>query len=119
MKVTIGIPCYNAARWLRQCIQSALDQRDVEPEVIVVDDGSTDESPAIAKEFGTRITLIEGGHRGGNHARNLVLQAATGEWIQYLDADDYLDPAKISTQFRETHNGAEADIIYSPVWVET
>lgn len=119
MKVTIGIPCYNAARWLRQCIQSALDQRDVEPEVIVVDDGSTDESPAIAKEFGTRITLIEEGRRGANHARNLVLQAATGDWLQYLDADDYLEPAKISTQLRETRNGKEADILHSPVWVET
>jgi glycosyltransferase involved in cell wall biosynthesis len=119
MKATIGIPCYNAARWLRQSIQSALDQRDVEREVIVVDDGSADESLAIAKEFGPRISLIAGGHKGANHARNLILGAATSEWIQYLDADDYLEPAKISTQLRETRNGEAADIIHSPVWVET
>jgi len=119
MKVTIGIPCHNAARWLRQAIQSALDQRDVEVEVIVVDDGSTDDSAAIAKEFGNRITVIEGGNRGANPARNLILKSATGEWIQFLDADDYLEPAKISTQLREARNGEEADVIYSPVWVET
>ena len=119
MKVSIGIPCYNAARWLRQAIQSALDQHDVELEVILVDDGSTDESPAIAREFGDRITFIAGGHRGANHARNLILKAATGEWVQYLDADDCLDPGKISTQLREARHGEDADVLYSPVWAET
>lgn len=119
MKVTIGIPCYNAARWIRQAIQSALDQRDIEPEVIVVDDGSSDDSVSIAGSFGNRVRLIEGGHLGANHARNLILKSATGDWIQYLDADDYLEPAKVITQLRETQNGADADILYSPVWTET
>jgi len=119
MKVTVGIPCYNAARWIAQAIQSALDQLDVETEIIVVDDGSTDGSPEIARSFGERVRVIEGGHQGANHARNLVLQHATGEWVQYLDADDYLEPAKISTQLGESHDGRDADVIYSPVWVET
>ena len=119
MKVTIGIPCYNAARWIAQAIRSALDQRDVEAEVIVVDDGSTDGSVAIAQNFGGRVKVIAGGHRGANHARNLILQNATGEWLQYLDADDYLEPAKVITQLRESHDGHDADVIYSPVWVET
>ena len=52
MKITIGIPCYNAERWIAQAIQSALDQRDVDVQVIVVDDGSTDGSVGIAKNFG-------------------------------------------------------------------
>ena len=119
MKVTIGIPCHNAARWIRQAIQSALDQRDVEVEIVVVDDGSTDDSAAIAKEFGDRIKFIAGGNRGANHARNLILKAATAAWVQYLDADDYLEPGKISAQLRETRNGEDADVIYSPVWAET
>ena len=119
MKVTVGIPCYNAARWIAQAIQSALDQRDVDVEVIVVDDGSTDESVAIAQSFGGRVKVIAGGHQGANHARNLVLQNATGEWLQFLDSDDTLDPAKVITQFRESHDGRDADVIYSPVWVET
>jgi len=119
MKVTIGIPCYNAARWLRQCIQSALDQHGVEPEIIVVDDGSTDESATIARGFGDRVKIIDGDRSGANHGRNLILKAATGDWVQYLDADDYLEPAKVATQLRETNAGADADVIYSPVWVET
>ena len=125
MKVTVGIPCFNAARWIAQAIQSALDQRDVETEVIVVDDGSTDGSVAIAQSFGERVKVIAGGHQGANHARNLALQNATGEWLQFLDADDCLEPAKISTQLREAgkaskeNGGHDADVIYSPVWVET
>jgi GT2 family glycosyltransferase len=119
MKVTIGIPCYNAARWVRQAIQSALDQRGIEPEVIIVDDGSSDDSVAIAGAFGKRVNLIEGGHRGANHARNLVLRHAAGDWLQYLDADDYLEPEKVITQLRETRDGENADVLYSPVWVET
>jgi hypothetical protein len=117
MKITIGIPCYNAERWIRQAIQSALEQRGVEPEVIVVDDGSTDSSRAAVREFSGSVRLIEGGHRGANHARNLILKNATGEWVQYLDADDYLEPQKISTQLKEARG--ETDVIYSPVWIET
>ncbi len=117
MKVTIAIPCYNAERWLRECLQSALDQSGIEPEVILVDDGSTDASTAIAREFGTRIQLLEGGHRGATHARNLALAKATGEWVQFLDADDYLEPRKIATQLAEAKG--EADILYSPVWIES
>jgi len=119
MKVTVGVPCYNAARWIAQAIRSALDQQGVETEVIVVDDGSTDGSPAIAQGFGGRVKVIAGGHHGANHARNLILQSATGEWLQYLDADDYLEPAKIITQLRESRDGRDADVLYSPVWVET
>ncbi len=117
MIVTIGIPCFNAERWLGQAIQSALDQSGVEPEVIVIDDGSTDGSLAIAREFGDRIRLMEAGRSGATFARNLALQEAAGEWIQFLDADDYLEPTKIVTQLRE--GSKEADVVYSPVWIET
>ncbi|MEO6753389.1 MAG: glycosyltransferase [Chthoniobacteraceae bacterium] len=119
MKVTVGIPSFNAERWIAQAVQSALDQQGVEIEVIVVDDGSTDGSVAVAQKFGARVKIIEGGHQGANHARNLVLQNATGEWVQYLDADDYLEPAKIITQLRESNDGRDADVLHSPVWVET
>ena len=119
MKATVGIPCYNAARWIAQAIQSALEQRDVDVEVIVVDDGSTDGSVAIAQKFGGRVKVIAGGHQGANHARNLVLQNATGDWVQYLDADDYLEPKKVITQLRESNDARDADVLYSPVWVET
>lgn len=115
--VTIGIPCLNSERWLRAAIESALAQRDINPEVIVADDGSTDGSAGIARSFGEKVRLVPGTHRGGNAARNAALREATGEWIQFLDADDYLEPDKIATQLRE--GGNDADVLYSPVWIET
>jgi len=115
--VTIGIPCYNSEEWLRPCLESALAQSGVDAEIIVVDDGSTDRSVEIAREFGDAVRLIEAPHRGANHARNEILRAARGEWIQHLDADDFLLPDKITRQLREVRP-ADADIIYSPVWIE-
>lgn len=117
--VTIVIPCYHAARWLGVAIESALAQTWPEKEVIVVDDGSTDGSVEVARGFGERVTLIQTEHCGGNHARNAALKVATGEWVQFLDADDYLEPEKITRQlFEEAHGGASADVIYSPTWIE-
>lgn len=117
--VTIGIPCFNGARWLEGAIQSALDQTWAEREVIVVDDGSTDGSREIAAGFGDRITLIDSAHRGATHARNLAMEAGRGEWIQFLDADDALQPQKIARQLEESEGGRDADILYSPVMMET
>lgn len=119
MKVSIAIPCYNAERWITQAIESALAQTGVEPEVIVVDDASTDGSREMVATFGAKVQLIAGEKRGANHARNLALQCATSEWVQFLDADDYLEPAKIQQQLAETSGGANADVLYSPVWIET
>src|SRR5262249_24552816 len=116
--VSIGIPSFNSAQWLGQAIESALAQTWPEKEVIVVDDGSRDESPEIARQFGTKVHLIVTENRGGNQARNEALRAARGEWMQFLDADDYLEPEKIAQQFAEADGGAEVDVIYSPTWIE-
>ena len=116
--VTIGIPCFNSARWLGTAIESALAQTWPAKEVIVVDDGSTDDSAEVARSFGARVQLIVTGNRGGNHARNQALAQARGEWLQFLDADDRLEPEKIARQWAETGGGAAADVIYSPVWIE-
>lgn len=116
--VSIGIPCFNAERWLGEAIESALRQTWLACEVIVVDDGSTDRSREIVQGFGDRVRLLEGAHQGGNHARNLALKNARGEWVQFLDADDYLEPEKIAQQFAEANGGGEADAIYSPYWFE-
>lgn len=112
--VSVLIPCHNAERWLGQAIESALAQTHAPLEVIVADDGSTDRSRAIAASFAPRVRLIEAPHRGGGATRNLLLEAARGEWLQYLDADDYLLPDKIEQQLR-TAAQAQADIVYSPM----
>jgi glycosyltransferase involved in cell wall biosynthesis len=116
--VTIGIPCYNAAQWIAASVQSALDQTCPDCEVIAVDDGSTDGTVDVLRKFGDAIRIEQAAHGGANRARNLILEAARGEWIQYLDADDYLRVDKITRQFTESAPPAQADIIYSPVLLE-
>lgn len=116
--VSIGIPCFNAGPWLRGAIESALAQTHPSIEVIVVDDGSTDDSRAVAASFGDRVQLLSNSGHGACAARNAAFQEARGSWVQFLDADDYLEPEKIAQQLAETRQGEEADIIYSPVWIE-
>lgn len=114
--VSILIPCYNAEPWIRQCIQSALDQTWPNKEIIVIDDGSTDAGVAIIESFGDRIRFQVSPHSGGNAIRNRLTQLAGGEWLQYLDADDYLLPEKIASQMAHLESsGADVDIVYSPV----
>ena len=115
--VSIGIPSYNAERWIEASVRSALGQTWPHKEVIVVDDGSTDGTVGILEKFGDAIRLERAGHGGANRARNLLRRAARGEWVQYLDADDYLRPEKIERQFAEAP-AEEADVIYSPVLLE-
>jgi GT2 family glycosyltransferase len=117
-QVSILIPCYNTQQWITEAIESALNQTYPNKEIIVVDDGSTDGSLDIVRSFGDRIRWETGSHRGGNAARNRLLELSTGEWLQYLDADDYLFSDKIETQIRFLSQISDADIIYSPVIVE-
>ena len=117
-KVSILIPCYNSERWITTAIESALNQNYTNREVIVVDDGSTDNSLEIIKSFGDRITWETGINRGGNAARNRLLKLSSGEWLQYLDADDYLLPNKVSEQIEFIDNNPDIDLVYSPIILE-
>lgn len=116
--VTIAIPCYNAQQWLRVAVESALAQ-DLPGggEVSVWDDGSDDGSAAVARALESVARIGFGPNRGGNHARNLLLESARGKWIQFLDADDYLQPHKIRVQLEQAGK-QEPDVIYSPVLEE-
>jgi glycosyltransferase involved in cell wall biosynthesis len=116
--VSIGIPCYNAEQWIAASVQSALDQTWPRKEIIVVDDGSTDGTLAVLEKFGDAIRVERASHGGANRARNLILRSARGEWLQYVDADDYLRSEKIERQFAEAGNPANADAIYSPILKE-
>ncbi|MGF1527261.1 MAG: glycosyltransferase family 2 protein [Candidatus Competibacterales bacterium] len=94
--VSIVIPCWNAAAHVGAAIQSALAQRYPSVEVIVVDDGSTDQSGAVIGAFGERIRVATGPNGGACRARNKGLALARGELVQYLDADDLLYPDKLA-----------------------
>lgn len=96
MRVTVLIPSFNAARYLRETLETAQAQTREPDEVIVVDDGSHDESIAIARSF-RGVTLIEQPNQGAAAARNNGLRVATGEFVVFLDADDRLLPGAIET----------------------
>jgi glycosyltransferase involved in cell wall biosynthesis len=90
--VSFVIPDYNHARYLGDAVWSALAQTYANIEVIVVDDGSTDDSRKVAAEFGDRIRYIYQRNAGLSAARNTGIQAAHGEYIALLDADDLVEP---------------------------
>ncbi len=98
--VSVIIPCFNAAHFIRDAIQSALTQTHPAVEILVVDDGSTDNSLEIVRSFGPRVRCDSVTHAGATAARNRGLRAAAGEWIQFLDADDLLMPEKIERQLQ-------------------
>lgn len=108
VKVSILIPCYNNAEWIAKAIESALGQTHQPVEVIAYDDGSSDESTQVMAAFGDRIRWESGPNRGGNHARNRLLEMATGEWVQFLDADDALAPTKVADQLALVEQGVDA-----------
>lgn len=95
-RASVIIPCFNSRQWIRDAIESALAQTHADTEVIVVDDGSTDGSLDAIRSFGDRIRFTSGENRGACAARNTGIAMATGEYIQFLDADDLLHPDKIS-----------------------
>lgn len=116
--VSILIPCYNAERWIAQAITSALEQTWSQKEIIVVDDGSTDGSLAVIRSFADRIRWETGPNRGGNAARNRLLELARGEWVQYLDADDYLLPSKVAQQMEFVAAQPSTDFVFGPATLE-
>ena len=109
--VSIIIPCFNAERWLAEAIDSCLAQTYRPIEIIVIDDGSTDNSLEIAKSYGDRVIWETGPNRGGNQARNCGFALSRGDYIQFLDADDYLLRQKIEKQVQFLENTG-LDVVY-------
>lgn len=109
--VSVVIPCFNARDSIREALGSVASQNLALGEVIVVDDGSVDESAEIiAREFDW-VRLVRTPNRGPSAARNLGTAMATGKFIQYLDADDLLAPGKLQTQIAALEN-ARAGVAY-------
>lgn len=94
-KISVIIPVYNVAAYLHQCLDSVLGQDHEDLEVIVVDDGSTDSSGAICDQYAakdSRVRVIHQANAGAAAAKNAALRVATGEYLSFVDADDYLEP---------------------------
>ena len=97
--VSIIIPVYNAEKYLEESIQSAINQTWPDKEIIIIDDGSTDQSLNIANSYANNnIKVFTQPNKGASAARNRGLQEAKGDYIQFLDADDFLHKKKIRNQ---------------------
>jgi len=114
-RVSIIIPAYNSEAYLDEAIQSVLSQTYANTECIVVDDGSTDGTAAIAKGFGNRVIYVYQDNAERSAARNTGIAAATGEYLCFLDADDSYVSSKITDQvaFLEAH--PQYHVVYSRV----
>lgn len=109
--VSVVIPCFNAERWIEEAIQSCLDQTYPDVEVIVIDDGSTDRSLEQIKAFAPKIRWETGPNSGGNASRNRGFAISSGDYVQFLDADDFLLPEKIARQVLFLEETG-ADVVY-------
>lgn len=95
---SVVIPCYNGAEYLRAALDSVAAQTIQPLEVIVVDDGSTDNSVAVAREWNPSVRIVPQKNSGPSVARNRGIDEARGDWIAFLDADDLWKPEKLERQ---------------------
>jgi glycosyltransferase involved in cell wall biosynthesis len=110
--ISVIIPAFNYARYLREAIDSVFAQTYPALEVIVVDDGSTDDTPAVLAAYGDRIRAIRQQNHGVSAARNTGINAARGEYIAFLDADDVWRPAKLEAQMARFDADPHLGLVY-------
>ena len=107
IKVSVIIPIYNPGELLRKCIDSVLNQTLNEIEVLCIDDGSTDDSKEIIMEYcqrDSRFKLISQENSGSGMARNNGISLSKGEYIVFLDADDWIEPNMCEALYNHAKN---------------
>jgi glycosyltransferase involved in cell wall biosynthesis len=114
--ISVVIPSYNSAAYLPEAIDSVLGQTVPPLEVIVVNDGSTDETARILQQYEERIVSISQENRGLSAARNRGIAAASGDWIAFLDADDIWLPEKLEKQVRCLEKNTNAALVHSQLY---
>lgn len=115
--ISIIVPVYNTEKYLDQCIQSVLAQTYTNWELLLIDDGSTDSSGAICDKYAAedkRIRVFHKENGGVSSARNLGLDNAKGEWISFVDADDWIEPQSLHTLFENR----DSDLIIASMHFE-
>jgi glycosyltransferase involved in cell wall biosynthesis len=116
-RVSVIIPSYNCDRYLKRAIDSASAQTYKDYEILVVDDGSTDDTKDVAMQYGRKVTYLYQQNRGVSAARNHAISKASGELLAYLDADDMWYPEKLERQvaFLDAHQ--ECGMVHSEMSV--
>lgn len=110
-RVSVLIPTFNAATYLRETLESVLQQEWPALDVIVCDDASTDDTVAIAEAFAPRVTVLRVEHRGLPATRNRAMHAARGPFLLHLDADDLLVPGAIRTLMAAHQDDPSYDVV--------
>jgi glycosyltransferase involved in cell wall biosynthesis len=111
--VSVIIPSYNCESYIKETIESVLSQDYKNIELIVIDDGSTDATTHIVKSFGNMVKIICTTNGGVCRARNIGLKHASGQYICFLDHDDYWLPDKITQQIKTFEEYPDTGIVYS------
>lgn len=115
--VSILIPAYNAERWIADTIRSALAQTWPRTEIIIVDDGSRDQTLRVAREFASKnVSVVTQENQGAAAARNRAVELCQGDYIQWLDADDLLSPDKIAKQMAVANKCQDKSKLLSSGW---
>lgn len=110
-RISVVMPVFNGARFIAEAIGSILAQAERPLEILVVDDGSTDDSAEIAESFGRPVRVVRQANAGPPAAQNRGLAAASGEYITFLDADDLYSPDKFSLQAGRLDRHPTVDIV--------
>lgn len=121
MKLSVVIPVYHVENTLERCVQSVLQQNYDNMQIILVNDGSDDKCPELCDELAirdSRITVIHQKNKGLGAARNSGIRHASGEYVTFVDSDDFLEPDTIPLLMEELINHPEYDIIEYPVIVK-
>jgi glycosyltransferase involved in cell wall biosynthesis len=115
--VSAIIPVYNGARFLRKAIDSVLTQSESPREVIVLDDGSTDNTREVVERYGSAVKYVYQSNRGLAAARNAGVAASSGDWLAFLDCDDWWLPQKLKLQLEAIRQHPEAILVYADQWI--
>ena len=115
--VSILIPAYNAEPWIADTIRSAIAQTWPRKEIIVVDDGSRDQTLRVARQFASKnVSIVTQENQGASAARNHAFALSQGEYVQWLDADDLLSPNKIARQMEVAQEHQSQRTLLSSEW---
>jgi glycosyltransferase involved in cell wall biosynthesis len=110
--VSVVMPVRDGARFLREAIESVLDQSHPRVELVVVDDGSTDDSAQIARSFGERLLCVSAPPRGAGAARNHGVDLATGEFLAFIDADDLWPRTRLAVMLDAFRRRPQPDLVF-------
>jgi len=118
VSVSVVIPTYNRWPMVGEAVDSVLAQTVSDFELIVVDDGSTDETPRRLRDYGERLTVVTQGRRGVAAARNLGASRATGRYLAFLDSDDLWHPRKLQEQLGFMERNPQVEICQTDeIWI--